>query len=95
MSKRLLKVNESQNELAPASSLQNQTDRTHQQIDSLLEKLRYSSPKKNSLKTLKDAEITFHQLCRLQEEVAKTTDLSTVFQCTHIRSKLTRARANN
>lgn len=41
-----IKGNESQNELAPASSLQNQTDRTHQQIDSLLEKLRYSSPKK-------------------------------------------------
>lgn len=90
-----IKGNESQNELAPASSLQNQTDRTHQQIDSLLEKLRYSSPKKKSLKTLKDAEITFYHLCRLQEEVAKTTDLSTVFQCTQLRSKLTRATANN
>lgn len=50
--------------------------------------------KKKSLKTLKDAEITFYHLCRLQE-VAKTTDLSTVFQCTQIRSKLTRATANN
>jgi len=50
-----IKGNESQNKLAPASSLQNQTDRTHQQIDSLSEKLRYSSPKKKSPKTLKDA----------------------------------------
>ena len=78
-----IKGNESQNDFAPASSLQNQTDRTHKLMNSLSQKSRNSSPKKNlSLKILKDAKITFHHLCRLQEEVAKTTDLSTVFQHT-------------
>ena len=41
--------NESQNELALASSVQNQTDRTHQQKNSLSQKLSYSSPAKKSI----------------------------------------------
>ena len=98
MSKRLLKVmNHKMNSLQPPHFRIKLTALMHPQRNSLSEKLRNSSATKKIYlwklwRTLK-SHFTDH-LCRLQEEVAKTTDLRNVFQCTQIRSKLTRATVN-